>query len=81
MDDGRVHVERNIVSTQIHVLIVHLGFTIEMSKPRGGIVNQGVLCRVVYWGFQSRTLTGGVELGRICQSLGIAYRNRGVASQ
>ena len=81
MDNRRVHVERNKVSTQIHVLVVHLGFTIEMSKPCGGIIDQGVFCRVIYRSFQARTLTGGVELGRICQSFGIAYCDCGVAAQ
>ena len=66
MDDCRIHVERNIVSTQIHVLIMHLGITIQMGETSGGIVDQGVLCTIVYWSFQSRTLTSGVELSRIC---------------
>ena len=81
MDDRRVHVERNKVSTQIHVLVVHLGFTIQMSKPRGGIIDQGVFCRVIHGCFQARTLTGGVELGRICQCFGITDCNDGVAAQ
>ena len=81
MDNRRVHVERNKVSTQIHVLIVHLGFTIQMSKPRGGIIDQGVFCCVIHGCFQARTLTSGVELGRISQCFGVADCNGGVAAQ
>jgi len=63
MDDCRIHVERNIVSTQIHVLIMHLGITIKMGETCGSIVDQGVLCTIVYRSFQSRTLTSGAEPG------------------
>ena len=39
MDDGRVHIEGDVVGRQIHILIVHLGIAIKMGESGGGIID------------------------------------------
>ena len=53
MHDVGVEIHIHLVTLQIHVLVLHLGITVEVSRSCIGIVGHGVLGRVFHRGIDT----------------------------
>ena len=79
-----VHVEGDVVGLETHVLILHIGLSIEVGESALGVVDEAVFGGVFHGGVESRLAQAeGVGLGTgggvAMQAVGVAMQAVGVA--